>query len=63
MAALVRANSTESIPEADPTPEYDVVPNAADYILEGAAYKVRAGTALPYEKLIQGIPTVQRLHG
>ena len=33
MAALVRADSTESIPEADPTLEYDVVPIAAEYIL------------------------------
>ena len=35
MAALVRADSTESILEADPTPEYDVVPIAAEYILRG----------------------------
>ena len=39
MADLVRAESTESIPEADPTPEYDVVPNTADYILKGGKMK------------------------
>ena len=39
MAALVRADSTESIPEVDPTPEYDVVPNTADYILKGGKMK------------------------
>ena len=57
MAALVRADSTESIPEADPTPEYDVVPIAAEYILrviEGgkmkeAAYKLQVGKALWYQ--------------
>ena len=70
MAALVRADSTESIPEAYPPLEYDVVPIAVEYtlrVIDGgkmkeAAYKLRAGKSLPYEKLMPGIPTIQRLY-
>ena len=55
MAALVRA---ESIPE-DPQ-EFETVPIATEYtirVIEGsevreAAYKLRAGKVLPYEKIL-----------
>ena len=64
MAALVRADSAESIPEAPQ--EFEAVPIAMEYtirVIEGgktkeAAYKLRAGKALPYEKQMPGTPSV-----
>ena len=65
MTALVRADSAESIPEA--AQEFEAVPIATEYtirVIEGgemkeAAYKLRAGKILPYEKQMPGIPSVK----
>ena len=64
ISALVRADSTESIPEA--TQEFEAVPVDTEYtfrVIEGGkmketAYKLRAGKVLPYEKQMPGIPSV-----
>ena len=65
MTALVRADSAESIPEA--AQEFETVPISTEYnirVIEGgemkqAAYKLRAGKILPYEKQMPGIPSVK----
>ena len=64
VSALLRADSTESIPEANQ--EFEAVPIDTKYIIrviEGGemketAYKLRAGKVLPYEKQMPGILSV-----